>query len=410
MRCVIIGASAAGLAGAETLRRLLPAADITVISDEVHRPYSRPLLTYLLGREVHPEQVYLRPPDYFARLRLTPQLGDPVTQVDPQAHEVHLASGKVVPYDRLLVASGANPRVPDISDLNLKGIATLRHLADWRRLEEDLPAGGPVVVVGMGAVGLKAADALLTRGLEVHVLARGAQALSKVLDPLAAGLLDRAVSARGITVHYNSWPTAVQGAGGRVTAVALNDGRVLPAGAVLFSVGVQARVDFLAGTGLAGPEGLPVDERLGTGHPHIFAAGDCALPFHALTGRRAAFHIWPAAVAQGQVAAANLAGMPRTYDGIVPMNSISLKGFRLITGGHQYPETPGGEVVTHLDERTGRFRRLVIDGGRLVGLTLIGPAAAHAGLYFQIMARKLPLKDLPVDMRSQDFHPGTLWG
>jgi nitrite reductase (NADH) large subunit len=259
-------------------------------------------------------------------------------------------------------------------------------------------------------VGLKAADALLTRGLKVHVLARGTQALSKVLDATAAGLLDAAVSSRGIAVHYNAWPTALKGEAGRVSVVVLNDGRELPAGAVLFSVGVQARVDFLAGTGLAGPDGIPVDHRLATSHPHIFAAGDCSLPFHCLTGQRAAFHIWPAAAAQGEIAGANLAGARRTYEGILPMNSISLKGFKIITGGHQNPETPSGEVVAHLDGRTGQYRRLVIDEGRLVGLTLVGPETTRAGIYFAIMARKLALKDLPGDIRSADFHPGKLWG
>jgi NAD(P)H-nitrite reductase large subunit len=410
MRYVIIGASAAGLAAAETVRGLDRAASITLISEEPHLPYSRPLLTYLLAREIQPEQIFLCTADYFERFRFTPRLGEPVVQVDPEAHEAHLASGQTVPYDRLVIASGAQPRVPDIPGLDLAGVFTLRHLADWQRLEAELPASGPVVVTGMGAVGLKAADALLSRGLEVHVLARGAQALSKVLDATAAALLDAAVTSRGIAVHYNAWPTALKGEAGRVSAVVLNGGRKLSAGAVLFSVGVQPRVDFLAGTGLAGVDGIPVDERLGTAHPHIFAAGDCALPLHCLTGQRAAFHIWPAAAAQGEVAGANMAGARRTYDGILPMNSISLKGFRIITGGHQFPETPGGEVVAHLDGRTGQYRRLVIDDGRLVGLTLVGPEITRAGIYFQIMARKLALKDLPVDIRSADVHPGKLWG
>ena len=163
MRYVIIGASAAGLAAAETVRRLTQSASITLISEEPHLPYSRPLLTYLLAREIRPEQIYLRTADYFERFSFTPRLGEPVVQVDPEAHEVQLASGQAVPYDRLLIASGAEPRVPEIPGLDLKGVFTLRHLADWRRLEADLPAGGPVVVVGMGAVGLKAADALLSR-------------------------------------------------------------------------------------------------------------------------------------------------------------------------------------------------------------------------------------------------------
>lgn len=408
MRFVIIGTSAAGLAGAETARRFAPQAHITLISDESHLPYSRPLLTYLLGGETSREKLFLRPPDYFRDWGFEALLGTPVTRVDAAAHEVHLADGRVIPYDRLLVASGANPRVPRIPGLDLEGVFTLRHLADAERLERHLGQARRVTVVGAGAVGLKAADALSHRGLRVDLLARGAQPLSRVLDPVSAGLLMEALRRLGISLHLHSWPTAVVGEKGRVTALALNDGRELPTDAVIFSVGVAPRVEFLAGTELTGPDGIPVNEFMGTADPDVFAAGDCVLPRHLITGEPAAFHIWPAAVAQGEVAGANLAGAERRYDGILPMNSLSLTGCRIITGGHLHPDTPEGEVFEELDAKTGRFRRLVFDQGRLVGATLVGEVR-HAGLYFQLIARKIPVKELPCDPRSPEFHPGRLW-
>ncbi len=408
MRFVIIGTSAAGLAGAETARRFAPQARITLISDESHPPYSRPLLTYLLARETTRENLFLRPPDYFEQWGFEALLGTAVTRVEPGSHEVHLADGRVISYDRLLIASGAAPRTPRIPGLELTGVFTLRHLADAERLERHLAQARRVAVVGAGAVGLKAADALSHRGLRVDLLARGAQPLSKVLDPTSAGILMEAVRRLGITLHLNTWPTAVVGEGGRVRALALNDGRELPTEAVIFSVGVAPRVEFLAGTHLAAPEGIPVDEFMATAAPDIFAAGDCVLPRHLITGEPAAFHIWPAAVAQGEVAGANLAGAGRRYDGILPMNSLALRGCRLITGGHLQPDTPEGEVFEELDAPTGRFKRLVFDRGRLVGATLVGEVR-HAGIYFQLIARKLPVQELPSDPRSPDFHPGRLW-
>ncbi len=409
MRFVIIGTSAAGLAGAETLRRFAPRAVITLVSDETHPPYSRPLLTYLLGGEVSRERLFLRSRDYFQDWGFEAVLGEAVTRVDPDAHEVHLAGGRVILYDRLLIASGANPKKPGIEGVGLAGVFTLRHLADAQNLERHLAGARRVAVVGAGAVGLKAADALVHRGLQVDLLARGAQPLSKVLDPVSAELLMAALARMGIKLHLHSWPTAVLGEQGRVRALALNDQRELPTDAVIFSVGVAPRVEFLAGTGLAGPGGVAVDERLQAGHPDIYAAGDCILPHHLLTGEPAAFHIWPAAVAQGAVAGANLAGAGRRYAGILPMNSISLKGFKVITGGHLHPDSPRGEVFEELDRRRGRFRRLVFDDGRLVGATLIGPVA-HAGIYFQLIANQTPIRELPCDPRSPDFHPGRLWG
>src|SRR5665648_205484 len=110
MRYVIIGASAAGCKAAETLRRYAPDSPITVISDEAQPLYSRPLLTYLLSREVAPEKVWLKGEDYFRQWNFEPLLGEPVVRVDPPAHAVHLLGGRLLPYDRLLIASGARPR------------------------------------------------------------------------------------------------------------------------------------------------------------------------------------------------------------------------------------------------------------------------------------------------------------
>jgi nitrite reductase (NADH) large subunit len=401
MRYVIIGASAAGCRAAETLRRYAPNSPITVISEESQPLYSRPLLTYLLSGEVKADQVWLQGEDYFRRWNLGPVLGEPVTRVDPEAHQVHLRGGSRIPYDRLLIASGARPRLLGLPGEDLEGVYTLRTLADCRRLAAGLPESGRAVVVGAGAVGLKTADALARRGLTVTLVARGAQPLSRVLDPTAAALLHQTITRLGIEIYHYSWPEAIWGEAGRVKALTLNGGREIPCQAVLFSIGVDPNVEFLAGTDLAEPEGIPVDHRLRTADPDIWAAGDCAHPYHLLTGQRAGYHIWPAAVAQGRIAGANLAGAGLVYDGLLPQNSLCLRGLHIITGGLGPLDIEGCQVVSELDERRGHYRRLVYREGRLVGVTLVG-AVAEAGIYFQLMAQQLPVQE-PVQ-------PGRMWG
>jgi nitrite reductase (NADH) large subunit len=401
MRYVIIGASAAGCKAAETLRRYAPHSPITVISDEAQPLYSRPLLTYVLSGEVAPEKVWLKGEGYFRQWSLDPVLGEQVIRVDPPAHAVHLLGGRVVPYDRLLIASGARPRLLGLKGEELKGVYTLRTLADWQRLAAGLPPTGRVVVVGAGAVGLKTADALARRGLAVTLVARGSQPLSRVLDPTAAALLHAALTRMGIEIITYSWPEAIWGEAGRVRALTLNDGRELPCQAVLFSIGVAPNVEFLAGTGLATAEGITVDHQMGTTDPHIFAAGDCAHPYHLLTGKRAGYHIWPAAVAQGRVAGANLAGAALSYDGLLPQNSLSLRGFHIITGGLGPQDAEGCETVSQLDERRGLYRSFIYREGKLVGLTLVG-AVEDAGIYFQLMAQQMPV--------AGNLNPGNLWG
>ena len=401
MRYVIIGASAAGCKAAETLRRYAPQSPITVISEEPKPLYSRPLLTYLLSGEVSRDKVWLKGEDYFQEWGFVPVLGEPVTRVDPEGHAVHLLGGRVIAYDRLLIASGARPRLLGLKGEELSGVYTLRTLADWQRLEAGLPPTGQVVVVGAGAVGLKTADALARRGLQVTLVARGSQPLSKVLDPAAASMLHTALTGMGIEIIYHSWPEAIWGEGGLVKALTLNEGREIPCQAVLFSIGVAPNVEFLAGTTLAEPDGIPVDHRCGTNDPDIFAAGDCAHPYHLLTGKRAGYHIWPAAVAQGRIAGANLTGAGLTYDGLLPQNSLSLRGFHIITGGLGPQDTEDCEIVSEFNLTRSHYRRLAYREGKLVGLTLVG-AVEDAGIYFQLMAQQVHVPDL--------VQPGRMWG
>lgn len=401
MRYVIIGASAAGLAAAETLRRYDPLGEITLISDEPHPPYSRPLLTYLLSGEVSLEKVWLKDEDYFATWDFNSLLGEEVVQVAPNDREVRLKSGRVCPYDRLLIASGARPRLPGIPGEDLEGVFTLRTLADWQRLESGLKGLREVVVVGAGAVGLKTADALARRGLKVTLLARGTQPLSRMLDATAASMLMEAVAGMGIELSCHSWPVALGGEGGKVQSLTLNSGLELPAQAVVFSVGVKANVEFLAGTTLGDPDGILVDRSLRTADPHIFAAGDCTRPHHLLTSGQWPYHIWPAAVDQGRVAGANMTGAYRVYPGLLPQNSLSLRGFKIISGGLGPHDTQDCDLVTELDQPRGHYRRLVYREGRLVGLTFVGQVA-DAGIYFHLMAQGLPAPE-PVT-------PGRLWG
>jgi nitrite reductase (NADH) large subunit len=409
MQYVIIGTSAAGLAAAERLRQWDRSGSITLISDEAHLPYSRPLLTYLLGREIKQEQIFLKSPTYFEKWGFETLLGEAVTQVDPEARAVHLAGGRVCPFDRLLIASGAEPRLPGLPGQDLEGVFTLRHLADVQRLDAGLSPGGAVAVVGAGAVGLKAAEALIRRGDRVSLVEAEPHALPRLLDQTGADFLHQALTDLGMELHFGAQPVGILGDQGRVRGLALASGEIIVAEAVLLAIGVRARTAFLSGTGLDRPEGIAVNPYMQTEYPHIFAAGDCTCPRHLLTGELAAYQIWPAAVAQGEIAGANMAGAGRRYDGVLPMNSISLTNFKVITGGQAAAEGDGLEVVADFDRKRGHYRRLVFQEGRLVGVTLLG-ALADAGIYFQIMAQKLPVEQLPVDIRSRDFHAGKLWG
>jgi nitrite reductase (NADH) large subunit len=396
MRYVVIGASAAGCQAAQTLRAYAPQSSITVISGEAQPRYSRPLLTYLLSGEISPENLWLPGADYFRQHGCQAVLGDSVTRVDPGAHEVRLASGRTIAYDKLLIASGARAQLPGLPGENLPGVFTLRHLADWQRLDRALPADGPVAVVGAGAVGLKTAEALHHRGCRVSLIEVAAQALPRLLEPEAAAILHGVLGDLGVELFLNVRPVAVLASGGQARGLALADGREIPARIIVFATGVTPNLDFLPGAA-----GLTVDAHMQTPYPDIYAAGDCTRAPHFLTGEPAYYPIWPAAVAQGRVAGANMAGAQVAYPGILPQNSISLHGFHLISGGLGPDETGDCEVTVEQDRHRGHYRRLVYRDGRLVGLTFVGDIE-DAGIYFQLMAQQLP--------GQGEVHPGRMWG
>ena len=250
MRFVIIGNSAAGLAGAETIRRLQPQAAITIISDEPYPAYCRPLLTYLLGGKIEEKDLWLKAADYYQRWQFNPVLGQRVVQVDPTARIVQSDAGETIPYDRLLVASGARPTRPDIPGQDLPGVFTVRTLDHFKAMQQMLRPGMRVAVIGSGLVGIKTAQALAQRGYDVTLVARKSQVLSNLLDEAAAALLHQAMTRIGVKLRFHAIPAALSGEHGRVKGVVLTDGSEIPADLVIIGIGVIPNTEFLSGAGL----------------------------------------------------------------------------------------------------------------------------------------------------------------
>jgi nitrite reductase (NADH) large subunit len=409
MRYVIIGNSAAGLAGAETIRRLQPQAPISIISDEPYPPYCRPLLTYLLGGNIQEKDLWLKAGDYYQHWRFTPVLGKRVVRVDAAAKAVELAGGDMVPYDRLLITSGARPTLPNIPGQDLPGVFTVRTLENFRAMQQMLRPGMRLVVIGSGLVGIKTAQALARRGFDVTLVARKSQVLSNLLDETAAALLHQALTGIGVKIRFHSTPAAISGENGRVKSVVLTDGAEIPADLVIIGIGVIPNTEFLDGAGLSNPLGLAVNQHLRTEHEDIFAAGDCVQPFDRLSGEKTYFAIWPAAVEQGRLAGANIAGHERTYGGLLSQNTLYVGDTRVIAGGLIRPAEETCEVHSHHDPVSRSYRRLIIQDDRLVGVILVGQVE-DAGVYLHLIYNRTPLASLPADPRRRGFQVGRLLG
>jgi NAD(P)H-nitrite reductase large subunit len=274
-------------------------------------------------------------------------------------------------------------------------------------MQQMLRPGMRLAVIGSGLVGIKTSQALAQRGFDVTLLARKSQVLSTLLDETASALLHQAMTGIGVKLRFHSTPAALSGENGRVTGVVLTNGSEIPADLVIIGIGVIPNTEFLSGAGLSNPAGLTVNRQLRTDQEEIYAAGDCVQPVDRLSGEKTYFAIWPAAVEQGRLAGANMAGQARHYGGLLSQNTFYVGGTRIIAGGLVRPGDESCELHIQFDKSSQRYRRLVVKDGCLVGVILVGQVE-DAGVYLNLIYNRTPLASLPADPRVQGFQVGRL--
>lgn len=307
-RVVIVGAGAAGSAAAEALRREGHEGEIVLVDPDGDAPYDRPNLSkdYLAGSAPE-EWIPLRPPGFYGRHHVD-RVVDRAVALDRERRVVELEAGEPVPYDALLLATGAVPRTLDVPGADGTHVHTLRSLADCRRIIADAGPDRRAVVAGSGFIGMEAAAALRTRGLHVTVVAPGEVPFARVLGPELGGLVRRTHEEQG--VEFRMGRTVARIEPGRV---ALDDGAELEADLVLLGVGVDPDTRLAEDAGLEVDDGILVDELLRSSDPRIWAAGDAARWPEPRSGRRVRIEHWAVAQRQGQAAARNILGRDEPY-------------------------------------------------------------------------------------------------
>ncbi|CAL9451557.1 Dicamba O-demethylase 1, ferredoxin reductase component [Streptomyces sp. enrichment culture] len=322
---VIVGGGLAGAKAAETLRTEGFTGRVILICDERDHPYERPPLSkgYLLGKDER-DGAFVHEPAWYARHDVELHLGQTVDVVDRAAKTVRFGDdGTTVRYDKLLLATGAEPRRLDIPGTDLAGVHHLRRLAHADRLKGVLTSlgrdNGHLVIAGAGWIGLEVAAAARQYGAEVTVVHRGPTPLHSVLGPELGQLFAELHLERGVRFHFGAALTEITGQDGMVLAARTDDGEEHPAHAVLAAIGAAPRTSLAEAAGLALADradggGVLVDERLCTSDPDIHAAGDVACFPHALFGTRLRVEHWANALNGGPAAARAMLGREVTYD------------------------------------------------------------------------------------------------
>jgi NADPH-dependent 2,4-dienoyl-CoA reductase/sulfur reductase-like enzyme/nitrite reductase/ring-hydroxylating ferredoxin subunit len=308
-RVVIVGGGAAGFAAAEMMRRHRFAGSITMVSDDDAAPVDRPNLSkdYLAGSA--PEDwVPLRGDDWYTDNRIVLRLNTPVTALDVKARQVILGDGSMLPFDRLLLATGAEPVRLDIPGVERKHAHVLRSLDDCRAIIAQAKSAKRAVVIGASFIGLEAAAALRARDIEVHVVAPEKRPLERVFGPQLGDFIRALHEEHGVTFHLDNSVTSIGS-----NNVTLKNGGMLNADLVVIGVGVRPRLALAEEAGLTIDRGVAVDAYLETSAPGIYAAGDIARWPDPVSGAKIRVEHWVVAERQGQTAALNMMGMRTPY-------------------------------------------------------------------------------------------------
>ncbi|MFJ9318631.1 NAD(P)/FAD-dependent oxidoreductase [Streptomyces globisporus] len=323
---VIVGAGLAGAKAAETLRAEGFTGRVILIGDERDHPYERPPLSkgYLDGKADR-DSVFTHERPWYAGADIELHLGQPVTALDRYAKTVQLGDNTVIHYDKLLLATGSEPRRLDIPGTDLAGVHHLRRLAHADRLRNVLAAlgrdNGHLVIAGAGWIGLEVAAAARGYGAEVTVVEAEPTPLHQVIGPELGQIFTELHRSHGVRFHFGARLTEITGQDGMVLAARTDDGEEHPAHDVLAAIGAAPRSALAEAAGLELAErahggGIAVDASLRTSDPHIYAAGDVAAAQHPLLGTRLRVEHWANALNGGPAAARAMLGQDVTYDRI----------------------------------------------------------------------------------------------
>ena len=386
MRYVIIGGSAAAIGCIEGVRSVDKTGEIILITGETEWNYSRPLISYLLEGKTTRDKMWCRPDSFFTRNGVTVKAGVLATALDAGDRTVRLSTGERLAYDRLLAATGSRPFVPPIPGLEtVERTFCFQTLSDASALAEALRPESRVLILGAGLTGVKCAEGIRGLCAQIAIADLAPRVLPAVLDDTAAAMVQAGMEEKGVRFYLNDSAAAFRGNTAR-----LQSGTELEFDVLVTAVGVRPNTQLVADAGGAVDRGILVDGRCATTLPDVYAAGDCAQGYDAVSGEKRMLPLWPNAVLQGETAGINMAGGRADYTQGIALNASGVFGLHMVTAGSYE-----GESFTV--QRDGSYKRLVTADGVLKGVIMVGDVS-RAGIYTDLIRKKKPLSEIDFDL------------
>lgn len=386
MRYVIIGGSAAAIGCIEGVRSVDKTGEIILITGETEWNYSRPLISYLLEGKTTRDKMWCRPDSFFTRNGVTVKAGVLATTLDAGDRTVRLSTGERLAYDRLLAATGSRPFVPPIPGLEtVERTFCFQTLSDASALAEALRPESRVLILGAGLTGVKCAEGIRGLCAQIAIADLAPRVLPAVLDDTAAAMVQARMEEKGVRFYLNDSAAAFRGNTAR-----LQSGTELEFDVLVTAVGVRPNTQLVADAGGAVDRGILVDGRCATTLPDVYAAGDCAQGYDAVSGEKRMLPLWPNAVLQGETAGINMAGGRADYTQGIALNASGVFGLHMVTAGSYE-----GESFTV--QRDGSYKRLVTADGVHKGVIMVGDVS-RAGIYTDLIRKKKPLSEIDFDL------------
>ncbi|PKO53174.1 MAG: nitrite reductase large subunit, partial [Betaproteobacteria bacterium HGW-Betaproteobacteria-21] len=332
-----------------------------------------------LAGELTLDDIVLNDHDWYARHHIDLRLGRTVTGIDRSNKRVRVHDGSELTYDKLLIATGSTPFILPVPGKDLPGVIAYRDIKDTNEMIATAATHRHAVVIGAGLLGLEAANGLALRGMDVTVVHLADWIMERQMDPMAAGMLQGALEAKGLKFRLKTSTAALEaGPDGRVARVRFTDGSELPADLVVMAAGIRPNASLAEAAGIACNRGIVVDDTLQTSDPDIYSVGECA------SHRGIAYGLVAPLFEQARVCAAHLAGKGgATYQGSVTSTKLKVTGIDVFSAG-EFMGDEGADLITLSDVAGGIYKKVVLKDNRLVGACLYGDTG-DGGWYFQLL-------------------------
>ncbi|HLY67554.1 MAG TPA: FAD-dependent oxidoreductase [Chloroflexota bacterium] len=387
---VVVGAGTAGFNAITTLLSLQPDADVTLVSAEV--PYARMVLPYYLSSEIAQANVYTVTPEQLERQGVKLKLGKRAAGLDRGGNRLQLEGGESVDYDDLLIATGSSSLRPPIGGVDGPGVYEHWTLDDTEALCKVVRPGAELAIVGAGFIAFTIVNPLLHAGCRLTLIEREPHVLPRMLNAEAAVVLEDWLREHGVRILTGANLESIENGPDGKKRLAVGGEAPVRADAVIVATGIRPNIEWLRDSGLTMNQGIVVDEQQRSNDPAIYAAGDVAEITDMVTGQRTVMAIETAAMEQGRIVGAAMAGQPRRYPGGMLMNVIEAAGLQAASFG-DWAGTQASEGLA----AGGHYRRYVWDGDRLAGVVIVGPARQVAGENDMGMLKGLVQSRRPLD-------------